>query len=217
MIGGISGYSPSSYSYIQPQNIPSTARAGAYSLQRAESVSTPVQPVSSAHNVISNEAKFSIESLLQQHESDAVGMAIRMRIQQPAQQAQEAQMPGIKDSKSPQDVAAEGECQTCENRKYQDGSDDPGVSFKTATNLSPEEAATAVRGHEMEHVVREQAQAGREGREVISQSVTISTAVCPECGTVYASGGETTTVTKAAKNNSPQLPSANRPPFEAVA
>jgi hypothetical protein len=90
-----------------------------------------------------------------------------------------------------------GDCQTCKSRKYVDGSYDPGVSFKTPTELSPEEAAYAVRAHEQEHVGREQAKAEREGREVISQAVILHTAVCPECGAVYVSGGTTTTVTKA--------------------
>ena len=89
------------------------------------------------------------------------------------------------------------ECQTCKNRKYQDGSDDPGVSFKTATKIAPEQVASAVRGHEQEHVVREQAKAQREDRKVVSQSVTIHTAICPECGDVYVSGGTTRTTTKA--------------------
>ena len=39
------------------------------------------------------------------------------------------------------------ECQTCKNRKYQDASDDPGVSFKSAAKVGPEGAAAAVRGH----------------------------------------------------------------------
>lgn len=88
------------------------------------------------------------------------------------------------------------ECETCKNRKYQDGSDDPGVSFKTATKLSPEKAATAVRSHENEHVTREQAKAEREDRKVVSQNVSYHSAICPECGTVYVSGGTTRTVTK---------------------
>lgn len=90
-----------------------------------------------------------------------------------------------------------GECQTCKNRKYQDGSDDPGVSFKTASKIAPEAAASAVRGHEMEHVYRNQAKAAREGREVVSQSVRLKTGICPECGKPYIVGGETRTVTKA--------------------
>ncbi len=99
------------------------------------------------------------------------------------------------ETKSAQEVMEEAECQTCENRKYQDGSDDPGVSFKTPTNIKPEAAASAVRGHEMEHVVRERAEAAREGKEVVSQSVTMQTGICPECGDVYISGGTTTTTT----------------------
>lgn len=89
-----------------------------------------------------------------------------------------------------------GECQTCKNRKYQDGSDDPGVSFKSASKVGPEGAAAAVRGHEYEHVYRNRAKAAREGKEVVYQSVRIKTAICPECGDSYVAGGETTTVTK---------------------
>ena len=95
-----------------------------------------------------------------------------------------------------QKAAQEGECQTCKERKYQDGSDDPGVSFKTAAHIAPEAAGAAVRGHEMEHVVREQAKAQREGRRVINQSVSIHTAICPECGRSYVSGGTTRTQIK---------------------
>lgn len=107
---------------------------------------------------------------------------------------------GAEEAKSAREVMEEGECQTCKERKYQDGSDDPGVSFKTAQHIAPEAAAAAVRGHEMEHVVREQASAAREGRRVVSQSVTYHTAICPECGKAYVSGGTTRTTTAAAKD-----------------
>ena len=113
-----------------------------------------------------------------------------------AQEQEELKL-GQEEEKSPQEVVEESECQTCKNRKYQDDSDDPGVSFQTATNVAPEMAASAVRGHEQEHVVREQAKAQREDRKVVSQSVTIHTEICPECGDVYVSGGTTRTVTKA--------------------
>ena len=56
-------------------------------------------------------------------------------------------------AESAQEALKEGECQTCEERKYQDGSDDMGVSFQTPTNIKPEQAASAVRGHEKGHVV----------------------------------------------------------------
>ena len=95
------------------------------------------------------------------------------------------------------------ECQTCKERKYQDESDDMGVSFQTATNIAPEQVASAVRGHENEHVVREQAKAQREDRRVVSQSVTLHSDICPECGKVYISGGTTRTVTAAEKEPQP--------------
>ncbi len=90
----------------------------------------------------------------------------------------------------------DGECKTCENRKYQDESDDPGVSFKSASKISSGSAEAAVRGHEQEHVTRNQAKAERENREVVYQSVIIKRAICPECGDSYVSGGETTTMTR---------------------
>lgn len=100
------------------------------------------------------------------------------------------------DIKTPQEVMEDSECKTCAERKYQDGSDDPGVSFKTAAHISPEQAASKVRSHEYEHVVREQSKADRENKEVVSQSVRIHTDICPECGRSYVSGGVTNTVTK---------------------
>ena len=87
------------------------------------------------------------------------------------------------------------ECQTCKNRKYVDRSDDPTVSFQTPTNISPESAASAVAAHEGEHISNERANAEKDGRKVLSQSVTIHTSICPECGRVYVSGGEARTIT----------------------
>ncbi len=86
-------------------------------------------------------------------------------------------------------------CITCESRVYQDGSDDPGVSFKTGQHVSPEASYSAVLSHEMEHVSREQNKAENEQREVISQSVTLHSALCPECGKSYVAGGVTRTTT----------------------
>lgn len=93
------------------------------------------------------------------------------------------------------------ECKTCANRKYQDGSTDGGVSFKAPAHISPQAAPAAVRSHEQEHVANEQAKAQSSGKEVISQYVRIFTAVCPECGRVYVSGGETVTTTMDKKNS----------------
>ena len=112
-----------------------------------------------------------------------------------------------------QKAAEEGKCETCEKRKYQDGSDDPGVSFKTPANVAPEQAASAVRGHEQEHVVREQAKAQREDRRVVSQSVTYHTGICPECGKAYISGGTTRTVTAANSQEQPDPQQGNGQPY----
>lgn len=87
------------------------------------------------------------------------------------------------------------ECETCKNRTYQDGSNDPGVSFKAPGHIDPESSGAVVRAHEQEHVSNEQAKARAEGKRVISQSVRLFTSVCPECGGSYVSGGVTRTVT----------------------
>lgn len=87
------------------------------------------------------------------------------------------------------------ECQTCANRKYQDGSDEM-VSFKSPMHVSPEAAATAVRAHEQEHVSNAYKKAASDNGEVISASVAIHTSICPECGRSYVSGGTTHTQIK---------------------
>ena len=88
------------------------------------------------------------------------------------------------------------ECQTCENRKFKDVSNDPSVSFKTPTSVAPGAEAYAVAAHESQHVANEEGKALRGGREVVYQSVQINTSACPECGRVYVSGGKTTTLTR---------------------
>lgn len=84
------------------------------------------------------------------------------------------------------------ECQTCKNRKYQDGSNEM-VSFKSAAHISPGAAASRVLSHEMEHVSNAYKKAETGNGKVLQASVTLKTAVCPECGRVYVSGGETNT------------------------
>lgn len=83
-------------------------------------------------------------------------------------------------------------CQTCAERKYQDGSDDSGVSFQAPTNVAPEAAASLIRAHEQEHVSREGSKAREKGLNATS-TVAIHTDICPECKKVYVSGGTTTT------------------------
>ena len=94
------------------------------------------------------------------------------------------------------------ECRTCKNRKYKDGSDEM-VSFKSAQHVSPESAASAVRAHEQEHVSNAYKKAATENGKVISASVSIHTAVCPECGRTYVSGGTTHTQIKYFNEDNP--------------
>ncbi len=104
------------------------------------------------------------------------------------------------------------ECQTCKNRKYQDGSDEM-VSFKSAAHISPESAAARVRAHEQEHVSNAYKKAAMDNGKVISASVSIHTAVCPECGRTYISGGTTHTQIKYYNEDTPyqrELKSADR-------
>lgn len=93
------------------------------------------------------------------------------------------------------------ECQTCKNRKYVDDSSDPSVSYQSPAHISPGQAAGKVMAHEREHVTNEQARADREDRKIVSQTVSLSASICPECGRVYVSGGVTRTVTKSGNSN----------------
>ena len=144
-----------------------------------------------------------------------------------AEELEDLKLPGASEEENAEETQGKAEeseedqeCQTCEKRKYQDGSADPGVSFKTPGHIDPKQSAATVRGHEMEHVVNNRAKAARENREIISQSVTLNTAICPECGTVYTSGGTTRTVFSGPKQqgeNEQQTEQNGRLPFSAVA
>ncbi len=103
--------------------------------------------------------------------------------------------PGESTKVAPGRRSSPAECQTCKERKYQDGSDE-NVSFKSAQHIAPEAAAARVRGHEQEHVANAYSKAAKDGGKVINASVSIHTAVCPECGRTYVSGGTTHTMIK---------------------
>lgn len=94
------------------------------------------------------------------------------------------------------------ECQTCKERKYQDGSDE-NVSFKSAAHISPESAGAKVRAHEQEHVSNAYSKAAEKNGKVVRASVSIHTAVCPECGRTYVSGGTTNTMIKYPNEKNP--------------
>jgi hypothetical protein len=77
--------------------------------------------------------------------------------------------------------------------------------------VAPQAAALAVSAHESQHVQHEQMKAVREGKDVVYQSVQIKTAICPECGRVYVSGGKTTTVTMDPGEQKPVQKPAQKP------
>lgn len=190
------------------QALQGNQRATVLAGRRAANLETPVEPVRPVTPVSDQETAPRLGPIIREG-ADPAEMAVRMRIrpyEDPDQNApalrktEEDNQPGSElkvGAGSAQEAVEEGKCQTCEKRKYQDESDDMGVSFQTPTRIAPEQVAAAVRGHENEHVVREQAKARQEDRKVVSQSVTLHTEICPECGKPYISGGTTRTVTKA--------------------
>lgn len=105
------------------------------------------------------------------------------------------------------------ECQTCKNRRYQDASDEM-VSFKTPGKIAPGESYAKVMGHEQEHVANAIAEGSKPGKELVSATVSLKTAICPECGRAYIAGGTTRTVMRSYKDD-PY--SQNQKSFEAEA
>lgn len=98
--------------------------------------------------------------------------------------------------------AVQGECETCKNRKYQDGSNE-NVSFKSAAHISPQASGARVAAHEAEHVANAYTKAAEKGGKVISAGVSLKSAACPECGRIYVSGGETRTMIKYPNESNP--------------
>ena len=215
MVGAISSVPIQRTYYYNPQDVAQLrtgretavqGQSSVWTVRRGASPETPVQPVAPVRAVDGEESQPVRLGPALREGADPAEMAVRMRItpyeetapEKIQQKSQDANGTDMKiGAEGAQAAVEDGKCQTCEKRKYQDGSDDMGVSFQTPTRVAPEQAAAAVRGHENEHVVREQAKAQREDRRVVSQSVTLHTDICPDCGKVYISGGTTRTVTAA--------------------
>ena len=104
---------------------------------------------------------------------------------------------------NPNSNSSTTECETCKNRKYQDGSNEHNVSFKNASKVAPQAAASAVRAHEGQHVSNAYKKAAENNGKVLRASVTIHTAICPECGRSYVSGGTTNTQIKYYNEDNP--------------
>lgn len=110
--------------------------------------------------------------------------------------------PGESQVKNAGRKSSPAECETCKNRKYQDGSDEM-VSFKSPAHISPSASASAVRSHEQEHVSNAYKKAAEDNGKVIKANVTIQTAICPECGRSYVAGGQTSTQIKYYNEDNP--------------
>ena len=75
------------------------------------------------------------------------------------------------------------------------------VSFKSPTNISPQASYAAVSAHEGEHVSNAVKKGNQPGAQLISASVQLKMAVCPECGTPYIAGGTTRTTIEYQEQN----------------
>lgn len=107
--------------------------------------------------------------------------------------------PGQSDEKKPGRKSSPAECETCRERRYVDGSDEM-VSYKAPTHIDPSAAPAKVQAHENEHVSNAYEKAQKNNGKVLNVSVSIHTAVCPECGRTYVSGGETRSTISYSKN-----------------
>jgi deoxycytidylate deaminase len=68
--------------------------------------------------------------------------------------------------------------------------------------------------HEQEHVANAVAEGSQDDKELVSATVSLKTAVCPECGRTYIAGGTTKTVMRT-YNDDPY--SQNQKAYEAEA
>lgn len=93
------------------------------------------------------------------------------------------------------------ECQTCKNRKYVDGSDEGDVSFKAPGHIDPGQSYATVMSHEQEHMTNARQKTAGSDAKLISASISLKMAVCPECGRTYVAGGVTNTTIQYNKNN----------------
>lgn len=119
-------------------------------------------------------------------------------------------------NKKPGRRSSPEDCETCKKRKYQDGSDESNVSFKSAAHISSQSAGAAVRAHENEHVTNAYNKAAKNNGKVLSATVSIHTAICPECGRSYVSGGTTNTMIKYNNEDNPyqkELKASDTPRF----
>lgn len=93
------------------------------------------------------------------------------------------------------------ECQTCKNRKYVDGSNEADVSFKAPGHIAPQQSFARVMSHEQEHVANARQKTAGKDASLVSATVSLKVATCPECGRTYVAGGTTNTTIRYSEEN----------------
>lgn len=93
------------------------------------------------------------------------------------------------------------ECSSCASRKYQDGSNETDVSFKSPGHIAPAASGATVSAHERQHVANAYQSAAKNNGKVLQATVALKTAKCSECGRSYVSGGTTSTMIKYQEEN----------------
>ena len=102
---------------------------------QSQATDQPVTPVTAAPSVGREQpSSISLLDMARRKGADPVEMAVRGRIQYLTPEEVEQQ---VEQAKSAQEVMEEGQCQTCKERKYQDGSNDPGGVLQDSHQHSP--------------------------------------------------------------------------------
>jgi hypothetical protein len=179
--------------YYDPYLYGSSANTGSVSALSANTSTGSASASSSANTAAASSNSASAAASTQTADSTSKASSDGKTVVNPGQS--EIKQPGRKSSPS--------ECQTCKNRKYQDGSNESNVSFKSAQHIDPASAYSEVSAHEGEHVSNAYNKAREGNGEVVQASVAIHTAICPECGRTYVSGGTTTTQIKYPNESNP--------------
>lgn len=179
--------------YYDPYLYGSSANTGSVSALSANTSTGSASASSSANTAAASSNSASAAASTQTADSTSKASSDGKTVVNPGQS--EIKQPGRRSSPS--------ECQTCKNRKYQDGSNESNVSFKSAQHIDPASAYSEVSAHEGEHVSNAYNKAREGNGEVVQASVAIHTAICPECGRTYVSGGTTTTQIKYPNESNP--------------
>lgn len=116
-------------------------------------------------------------------------------------QAEEAKKAELEGKAGSSKKVKPSECMTCKNRKYIDGSDEGNVSFKAPGHIAPGNSAAVVSAHEQEHVTNARREGSKKNAKLVSATVRLKLAVCPECGTSYVAGGVTSTKIQYSEEN----------------